>query len=105
MSVSAVRQRESAIPIYTSCLFGITVPLRSLQSTEQSSLCSPVGSHKLFILYKVVYVCQSQSPSLSHPPAPVSLGVHTPVLYVRVSISVLQIRSYIPFSLDSTYMP
>ena len=39
-------------------------PYRSLQSIEQSSLCYTVGSYQLSILYIVVCIYQSQSPSL-----------------------------------------
>ena len=50
---------------------------------------------QLSILYTVACICRSQSPSLSHPPS--LLGVHTFVLYICVSISALQIGSYVQF--------
>ena len=61
---------RSAIRTHISPLFWISFPFRSPQSIEQSSLCYTVGSHWLSILYIVliVYMCQSQSPSSSHPP-------------------------------------
>ena len=53
-------------------LFWISFPFRSLQSTEQSSLCYTVGSHYLSTLYivSIVYACQSQSPNSSIPSSP-----------------------------------
>ena len=89
----AVQQNESVIHIHISPLFWISFPLRSPQSTEQSSLCYTVGSHQLSILYivSIVYISQSQSPNLSHP-TPFLLGIHTFVLYVCVSISVNNIE-------------
>ena len=38
-------------------------PYRSLQSVAQSSLCYTIG-YQLSVLYRVVCICQSQSPSL-----------------------------------------
>ena len=68
--VSTVQRSESAICIHISPLFWISFPFRSPKSTKQSSLCYTVGSHQLSILYILVYICQSQSPSSSHPPFP-----------------------------------
>ena len=50
--------------------FWISFPFSSLQSTEWSSLCYTEGSHWSSILYMVSIgcVCQSQSPTPSHPP-------------------------------------
>ena len=45
MLVSTVQQSESAIHIHISPLFWISFPLRSPQSTEESSLWYTVGSH------------------------------------------------------------
>ena len=42
----------------------------SLQSIEQTSLCYTVGPYLLPILYIVVCICQSQSPTFSLPPFP-----------------------------------
>ena len=50
---------------YIPC-FWISFPFRSPQSTEQSSLCYTAGSHQLSILYIVVCICQSTSPTSSH---------------------------------------
>ena len=47
-----------------------TTPLQLSQSTELSSLCYKAGSHQLPISHMVVYICQSQSFSLSHPRLP-----------------------------------
>ena len=44
----------------------------------------------------VVYICQSQSPSLSHPLFP-RLCIYTFILYICVSISALQISFSVPF--------
>ena len=68
--ISTVQQSESAICIHISSLFWISFPFRSPQRTEQSSLCYTVGFHQLSILYivSIVYICQSQSPNLSHLP-------------------------------------
>ena len=49
--VSAAQQSESVIHILISTLFQILFPCRSLQSTEQSSLCYTVGSYQLSILF------------------------------------------------------
>ena len=56
------------------------------------------GMFSLAILYivSVTHRCQSVSPNSSHfPPSP--FGIHIFVLYISVSVSVLQIRSSIPF--------
>ena len=84
--VSGVQQTESVIHIHISTLFQILFPYRSLQSTELSSLCYTVGSYQLSILYKVVCICQSQSPNVSHPLHPL---VTTFVFYICNSISLL----------------
>ena len=90
--------------LYISPLFGISFPFRLPQSTEQGSLSFIVGSHQLSILCTVstVYISQSQSTNSSHSPS--LLGIHTFVLHVCVCLSALQIRSSIPFFLDSVYM-
>ena len=74
--VSAVQRSESAICIHISPLFWISFPLRSPQSTEQSSLCYTVCCHQLSILYIVVYIRQSQSRSSSHSPHPPLVSIH-----------------------------
>ena len=76
--VSTVQQSESAIRIHICPLFWISFSCRSLQSTEQSSLCYAVGSHQLSILYivSIVYICQSQSPNSSHIPLSPLVSIH-----------------------------
>ena len=86
--VSAVQQ-STIIHIHLSPLFQISFSFRSPQSTEQSSLCYTVGSHKLSLLYIVVYICQSQSPNSSHPLLPPLLCIS--LFSTSVSISALQI--------------
>ena len=57
--VSAVQQSESVTHILISTLFFQTLcPYRSLQSTEQSSLCYIAGSYQLSTFY--IVVCQFQ---------------------------------------------
>ena len=75
MLVSAVQTSESAIckhislPSWTSFpLHPPSHPSRSPKSTELSPLCFIAGSHWLSILPMVMYICQFQSPSASHPP-------------------------------------
>ena len=41
--VSGVQQRDSVIHVHVSILFQILFPIRLLQNSEQSSLCSTVG--------------------------------------------------------------
>ena len=58
------------------------------------------GSYQLSVLYILVYICRSQPRNSSHhhPLPPVSpLGVFKVVLYICVSISVLQTASSVPF--------
>ena len=69
---------KSAICIHIFPLSWISFPFKSLWDIEQSSMCCTVGSHQsfvynivyMFILYIVVYICQSRSPSSSQPPFP-----------------------------------
>ena len=84
--VSAVQQSQSVVHLQISTPFQILFPYKSLQSTEQSSLCYAVGSYQLSILYIVVCICQSQSTNLS-PPFP--LSNHKFVFYICDSISAL----------------
>ena len=104
--LATVQQSQSAICIHISPFLGISIPFRSPHSTEQSSLSYTVGFQQLPILdiVSILYICQSQSPNSPDLTPPFPLGIHTSVLYVCVFISVLQIRSSIPFFLDSTYM-
>ena len=66
--VSAVQHSESAICTHISSLFWISIPFRSPQSTEQSSLCYTAGSHQLSILYIVVIYVNPNLPI--HPMRP-----------------------------------
>ena len=59
--------KVSQLQIHISTLFQILFPYRSLQSIEQDSPCYSVGSYQSYILYIVVYICQSQCPNLSLP--------------------------------------
>ena len=68
--VSAVQQSQSALNIQISSLPRISLPFRSPQSIEKSSLCCIVGQHQFSVLYMVVYTCQSQSPKLHHSSSP-----------------------------------
>ena len=86
--VSAVQQSESVIHIHISTLFQILFPYGSLQSIEQSSLCSTAGLYQLTILYIVVCICQSQPPNLSFP-LPFPAGNHKFVFYICESVSFL----------------
>ena len=63
--------------IHTPPRFGVFFPFKSPQSIKQSSLYYTVNFHLLSILYKVliVYICQSQSPSLSYP-LPQFVSIH-----------------------------
>ena len=95
---STAQQNASAIHAQISPPFWISLPFRSPQCIRQSSLCCTVCSHQLSILYivSIMYMCQPQSPNSSLP-TPFPLGIHAFVLYIYVSISAFQIRSYIPF--------
>ena len=54
--ISAVQQSKSVICIHIPHLFQASFPFRSLQSTEQSSLCYTVASHQLSIFCIVVCI-------------------------------------------------
>ena len=58
--------------------FFISFPVRSPQSTNQSSLSCIVGSYSSSILHIVVYICKAQSPNSSQPLFPLgsNLNVH-----------------------------
>ena len=70
---------SSQLPLYSqvdhlyACMkipsLGLSFPLQSPQSIEQSSLCYRAGSHQL-ISYTVVHICQFPSPSSSYPTFP-----------------------------------
>ena len=72
---------------------------RLLWSTGLSSLCYTATFHQLFILHMVLYKFQCYSLNQPHLLLP---AIYKPVLYVRISISALQIGSsvlffYIPY--------
>ena len=54
-------------------------------------------------LISIVYIHQCQSLSLPHP-LTTPLGIHIFVLYVCVSVSLLQVSLFIPLFLESTYV-
>ena len=93
MLVSTAQQSESVLHIHISPLFWISFPFRSPRSTEWSSPCYTVGSYICFI--NSIYMSIPISRVIPLPPIP--LGIHTFVLYVSVSISALQISSFMPF--------
>ena len=70
-------------------------PSRLSQSTRLSSLCYTRHSHWLSILYMAAYTCQCYSLNSSHSLLPWLCFKF--VLYVYVSILVLQIGSSVPF--------
>ena len=81
---SPLYSRVNPLCVYIIPSFWISFSFRSPQSTEQSSLCYTVGSHEFSILYIVVYVCQSQSPSLNpHTPPLVSIHLFSMMLYLK----------------------
>ena len=105
--VSATHQHESAIGIHVSSLLNLPPtshsmpPSRLLQGLGLSSLGHTADSHWLPILHMAVYMfpCTfSIHPTLSFLPPQC---VHKSVLYVCISIAVLQIGS----SLQSFYIP
>ena len=81
--------------IYISILLQILFPQRLSQNTGQSSLCYRAGPHWPVIPYTAVCICQSQTQSM--PPPPVPFGNHNFVFKVCVSVSVLQINSFVSF--------
>ena len=98
--VSTVQQSESAIRIYVSPLLDF-LPIRTPRSTVPGQYTG--FSLVIYFIHSInsvctyICICQSQSPNSSHSPFPDPLGVHMFVLYVCVSISVLHIRSSVPF--------
>ena len=92
---NVVQKSESVTQIHIFPLF--VVPSHLVTTKRRvGSVGYTVGSHQLSVLYRVVYIRQSQSPKSSHPCiSPVS--VHVFVLCICVSISALQIGSSIPF--------
>ena len=74
-----------AIRVHISPLLWISFPLRRLQSTEQSSPCCTRGFRYLSSFYVVSVVCVYMSIPVSQLfPLPITLGVHTFVLYACV---------------------
>ena len=66
-------------------------PSRSSQSSELSSLCCSAASDQRAVSHTMVYICQGYCPNSPRPPLPASpYIVHTFVLYICVSILVLQ---------------
>ena len=65
-------------------------PSRSSKSTEVSSPCYTPASHQRSISQLLVCVCHSLP---IHPTLPFPLCVHTPLLYVCISVPALQIGS------------
>ena len=61
---------------------------------KQSTLCYTTGSHWLSILYIVVYICQSQSPDLSHFP-------HPPLVSIRLFST--SVSLFLPYKLAHLY--
>ena len=90
-------QSESTVGTRVSPLFWISLPFRSPQSTESSSLCCTAGSHS-HLSYTQYQQCEHVNPNLPVLPSTLlyPLGVHMFVLDVCVSVPVLQIRSSLP---------
>ena len=66
-------------------------PSRSSQSRELSSLCCSQPPTSEFVSHAMVCICRGYCPSSPRPPLPASpYIVHTFVLYIYVSILVLQ---------------
>ena len=57
--VLGVQQSESVVHMHICMLLKVLFPYRSLQSTEQSSLCYTEGPYWFSVLY--IVMCQSQS--------------------------------------------
>ena len=57
------------------------------QDIEYSSPCYTIGPCCLSVLYKILCICQSQTPNPSLP-HPLPLGNHKSILYVCESVSV-----------------
>ena len=98
--VSTVQQNESAIHIHIFPLFGFPSHL------DHRHAFSRVPCATQYVLISCLFYTQYQqcvcvNPNLPTPPTPpapcFSLGIHTFVFYVCVSISALQTRSSIPF--------
>ena len=77
-------------PLHTPSL-----PSRSSQSTELSSLCYTATCHWLSILHMVMDMFQCLSLNLSHPLLPQC--VHKSVLYVCITVPALYIGSSVTF--------
>ena len=90
-------QSESTVGTRVSPLFWISLPFRSPQSTESSSLYCTAGSHS-HLSYTQYQQCEHVNPNLPVLPSTLlyPLGVHMFVLDVCVSVPVLQIRSSLP---------
>ena len=92
--VSAVQQSESATHVH--------VPFFVTKSTEQSSLCCTICSHWLSVSHQALYICQSQTASLSHlhfPPwYPYNCSLHLCLCFCLAN------RFISAIFLNSTYM-
>ena len=78
-------------------VFWISFPFRLSQNTGYSSLShKQVSLVTSFMLGSGEYMCQSRAASYPHPSLLPPFDVRMFVLYICVSISVLQIRSPIP---------
>ena len=101
--VSAVQKNESVIYIPISTLF--LDSLRISVTTEQSvEFLVFFNRFSLSILYIVMYICQSQSFSSSHPTRLSPLGVHMLILYACISFCFFANRFICAIFLDFTYM-
>ena len=67
MLVSTVQQSETDVCLHISPIFWISLPFRSPQSTEQSSLCYTLCSRQLSTLYIELIVYKYQSQSIQPP--------------------------------------
>ena len=97
---STVQQSESAICLH---MFPYFLDFFTISVITEHRV--PCAIQQVFMSYFIdpVYICQFQSPSSSHQ-LPFHLGIHMFIPSVFVSISALQIRSPVPFFLDSTHM-
>ena len=100
MLAPAIKQCESAISIHMSAPCGVSLPPPTLspssklsQSPRLNTLCHSASSHKLSILYVVMYMSQCYSFNLSHP----LLSPMCPQVFsIYISIATLQIGSSVP---------
>ena len=95
VSVSAVQQSQSALFIHTYLFWGF------LSHLGHHRALSRVPCAKQQVLISYLFYIQHRmyvNPNLSiHPTLSSPLGIYVFVLYVHVSISPLQIKSFVPF--------